>query len=121
MALLDTEILCKAYYHIDLFPLSERYYVILCVSCTLDTMAIPSLSQREVSLRPLTWYSGHGCDHRDLRPSHTTKIFTKIFLKKNFVKIYKTVEKIVTVVKKVEVCTDNDYFLCSFSCSVRGP
>ena len=42
-------------------------------------------------------------------PLHTTKIFTKIFLKKLLVKslpIYKTVEKIVAVVKK--------------SCSVYG-
>ena len=44
-----------------------------------------------------------------LRPLHTTRIFTKIFLKKPSVKllsIYKTVEKIVAVVKK--------------SCSVYG-
>ena len=40
-----------------------------------------------------------------LRPSHTTKIFTKIFLKKSL-SIYKTVEKIIAVVKK--------------SCSVHG-
>ena len=38
--------------------------------------------------------------------------------------IYKTVEKIVAVVKKVIVCMDDNYifpFFRSFSCSVRGP
>ena len=53
------------------------------------------------------------------------KIFTKIFLKKSLGKslsIYKTVEKIVAVAaKKVVVCMDDNYFFCSFSCSVRGP
>ena len=59
-----------------------------------------------------------------LRPLHITKIFTKIFLKKLLGKslsIYKTVEKIVAVVKKVVVCMDDNYFFCSFSFSVRGP
>ena len=38
-------------------------------------------------------------DAMTLRPSHATKIFTKIFLKKSL-SIYKTVGKIVAVVKK---------------------
>ena len=38
-----------------------------------------------------------------------------------FLFIYKTIEKIVAFVKKVVVCMDDNYFFCSFSCSVRGP
>ena len=59
-----------------------------------------------------------------LRPSHTTKIFTKIFQKnlcKNLCPYIKLLKKSLQLWKKVVVCTDDNCFFCSFSCSVRGP
>ena len=55
-----------------------------------------------------------------LRPSHTTR-FSQRFFWKNLFPYMKLFKKSLQLWKKVVVCTDDNYFFCSFSCSVRGP
>ena len=42
-------------------------------------------------------------------------------LSKNRCPYIKLVKKSLQLLKKVVVCMDDNYFFCSFSCSVRGP
>ena len=92
-------------------------------NCLLHAASLGSLLLNH----PFLIISCHTTKQSGLRPSHTAKIFTTIFPKKLLWKalpIYKTVEKIVIVVKKScslwGVCMDDNNFSCSFSCSVRG-
>ena len=56
--------------------------------------------------------------------THSASVDKKIFLKRllwKLLPIYKTVDHIVAVLKKVVVCMEDNCIFCSFVCSMRGP